>query len=591
MRLSPARLSVGSFLKVVVLIIPIVLFYLPILLTGDKLHFGDFDMQVQMTEAARKVITEYHQFPFWNPWISGGVPLFADPQFGLFSPQTLLSFFIGSVVAWKITLILYLTVGFFSMKKLLDYLVGKASNANILISYVWIFSSFFVLRATGHFTFLFLALLPLAILLALKSKASNKHLVALALLFTYCLYAAIHYSTILIVLCVLFVTVSAPLVSLFLEGKNRKINLSDVLSALKQPVLRILLALTAALILAGPRIYLSLEYLHDNGANRTAVYEKFVGLPNGLRALACPYQASWCVDVPRFAQETTWGFFEASSYVGISTLVLFVSLIGVIFTRKKKTKPGSSSAIIVSLSSLALLSFVLGLGGILYSAFRLLPLMSSMRVSTRWFFITMFCLLILTALLYANTAYSKAVGSKTKKVLAALLFISLIEVVLVNYPLNKSFWVSENMYSLEKNNTHQKVIKQERLWEAPDALRTRYYALTEATSNNRGQIIADNALVDTSILPSLRCDQDESGCSFVKSNNATVLSWTPHKIVLQRTGPGLVELNMNPGSHWRVNGTYPFLDKKVVDASEKFLIDVTSQKIVVEYQPVPSLFK
>src|SRR5687768_16141335 len=85
-----------------VLSMPVVLFCLSFLLTGDRLGPGDADYLIQTQEAMRRSILEFHQFPWWNPWVSGGVPLFANPQFGLISLQTPLTLLFGSIIGYKL---------------------------------------------------------------------------------------------------------------------------------------------------------------------------------------------------------------------------------------------------------------------------------------------------------------------------------------------------------------------------------------------------------------------------------------------------------------------------------------------------------
>src|SRR5665811_2223323 len=87
--------SINTFFQVhpvfflLLLGVPILLFCLNLLLTGQNIAPGDGDYIMQTYEAARISILKYGQFPWWNPWVSGGVPLYANPQFGLISIQSL----------------------------------------------------------------------------------------------------------------------------------------------------------------------------------------------------------------------------------------------------------------------------------------------------------------------------------------------------------------------------------------------------------------------------------------------------------------------------------------------------------------------
>jgi hypothetical protein len=68
--------------------LPILLFTLRFSILDARMGLsGDWAYFLQIYEAARLSILEYHQFPWWNPWNLGGVPLYANPQFGLVSIQ------------------------------------------------------------------------------------------------------------------------------------------------------------------------------------------------------------------------------------------------------------------------------------------------------------------------------------------------------------------------------------------------------------------------------------------------------------------------------------------------------------------------
>ena len=239
--------------------------YMPVLLSGQKIFEGDFDMQIQMTEAARQSILIYHQFPFWNPWISGGVPLFADPQFGLLTPQTILSLFVGSAFAWKLTIFIYAVVGFFGMKTLLNYLSSNKDQLTIiLISYIWIFGSFFLLRATGHFTFLILSLLPMLLYCGLNIAKNFMYMFWFFVISAYSINAAMHYSTILMIVFVVSFLIIYKLISLIniISKKPSKPILIVYIKKFANFFAILGLTIISAIVINLPKIYLSMEYLH-----------------------------------------------------------------------------------------------------------------------------------------------------------------------------------------------------------------------------------------------------------------------------------------------------------------------------------------
>lgn len=61
--------------------------------------------------AARKTILEYRQFPFWNPYLSGGAPLLANPASSFLSPSFVLVLAAGTIPGLKLRILLALWIG------------------------------------------------------------------------------------------------------------------------------------------------------------------------------------------------------------------------------------------------------------------------------------------------------------------------------------------------------------------------------------------------------------------------------------------------------------------------------------------------
>ncbi len=65
--------------------------------------------------------------------------------------------------------------------------------------------------------------------------------------------------------------------------------------------------------------------------------------------------------------------------------------------------------------------------------------------------------------------------------------------------------------------------------------------------------------------------------------------WSPGKIVLERTGTGPIELNMNPGRDWYVNGKQVFNTMNILELGEKFTIYDSSRVITLNAHVTISL--
>jgi hypothetical protein len=74
----------------------------PLLRHPKNLGFGDWDLFLGKIEAARRTITLYGQFPWWDPWTRGGFPLAANPQCGVWGMAMPLVLAFGSSVGMRL---------------------------------------------------------------------------------------------------------------------------------------------------------------------------------------------------------------------------------------------------------------------------------------------------------------------------------------------------------------------------------------------------------------------------------------------------------------------------------------------------------
>jgi len=168
---SSIGVVVRKLLYVVAASLPVIIyvFKFSLLYRNGIFRGEDWDYFAQTYQAARQTILYYHQFPWWNAWSLGGVPLFANPQFGLFSFPMLLVLLFGTIPGLHISIFLYFILGFWGMYLLLQRLGSGSKIISVLLAYIWIFSSFNVYHlAGGHFTFAVYLLSPWAFLAVLN---------------------------------------------------------------------------------------------------------------------------------------------------------------------------------------------------------------------------------------------------------------------------------------------------------------------------------------------------------------------------------------------------------------------------------------
>jgi hypothetical protein len=552
--------------------LPILVFSWSFIRTGNLIAPGDGDYLMQTQQAMRISILKFHQFPWLNPWVSGGVPLFANPQFGLFSLTTPLTLLFGAIVGFKLSLALYFYVGFFGFRSLFIKGFKTPPLTATLLAYIWTFGSFMTQRVSGgHFTFVLIELFPWALLFYMQRRTFKYAWLKFALIISLMANSAAHYITILsyLVLALIFI----------FEGVRIVINKQDKSLALKTTItsadLRFWLkAGMVFLALSGYRLLFTLLYLKDFPRLENSA-ETSAGIAKGLFSMFGPLRQY--VNTPSLPQ---WGWLETSAYIGICTGLAALVVLYVLYKNKKNTRKVFSYSPYVILA-LIITFFILGLGGFAgsyspYILLRQLPILQSMRVATRWYLWSSIFTLVFIA------AYLK---DEYRKLINILLFVSCFELFIYSRPyLAKPYIISEDH---ARNNAAP--------FEQKKEYNNKRYGIpydenfTEATDNNYGQLIAGDSLIDTRWEPPFglhteRCSID-AGCGLVLSKNANLVSWSPNKIVLKRVGDGPIYLNINPGKYWRVNKIYTFLTMKTVETSLDFKILSTDTDITVDYVP------
>lgn len=107
-----------------------------------------------------RTIFVYHQFPFWNPWASGGVPHLAYPFSTFLSPSFILPVLFGPETGLMLRILLMLWIGFWG-----GYMLGKRLAPGVFAPYllacVFLFSSWYPLyMSQGHAEFMPFAYVP-----------------------------------------------------------------------------------------------------------------------------------------------------------------------------------------------------------------------------------------------------------------------------------------------------------------------------------------------------------------------------------------------------------------------------------------------
>ncbi|HMC81960.1 MAG TPA: YfhO family protein [Candidatus Polarisedimenticolia bacterium] len=88
------------------LVLGVLLFFHPLLLGKGLLYFRDISLNHYPTRLYVTPLLRSGHLPLWNPYISGGMPLAANPNNLIFHPITLLFFFLPVPVAFQASILL-----------------------------------------------------------------------------------------------------------------------------------------------------------------------------------------------------------------------------------------------------------------------------------------------------------------------------------------------------------------------------------------------------------------------------------------------------------------------------------------------------
>jgi hypothetical protein len=504
-----------------------------------------------MYEAFRVSVIKYGQFPWFNPWVAGGVPLYANPQFGLVSIQAILVLIFGTLVGLKISIILYALLGMWGIYCLLRYNDTPVARS-LMLGYIFAFGGFGVYHITGgHLTFAVYYLIPF-LLWSFQRLLKESKWIVFSLIFSLCLLSASHY----IILQFMLILFGISILAIWKKpyGKNPK-----------ELAIIYLKSFGLILILTAHKIFFAYQYLASYprlGGDANAV--SILTLLRSLIIPPSPYNHTQPAGL-----NYSWG--EYSAYSGI-ILIFIVIFIFIILFRNKKLITNKIYVVFLIIIG----SFLLALGRFSkFSPFNLLgelPVYSSMIAPARWMGWFFFGIILLIGLIKLNKSQ--------EKIISLLLVVSVLEIAFFTIPYIK--FMNPNIKYSAPNITNNK------FEQYADYKKDEYMRYLNGTQSNLGEVRGYEAIINYDLYrPTNRCGVNK-GCNFVLTNNAKVNYWSPNKIIISRTQPGEIKLNINPGSYWLVNGKRLWPNYRVVELTKDFILRDNQN----EYQLVvsPSLY-
>lgn len=553
----------------IALSIPVLLFFYHFLTTGSQLYGGDFDYYAQMYEAFRISVLHFHQFPLWNPWMSGGLPLYANPQFGLVSIQSPLVLLFGTIYGLKLAYVAYALAGFWGMYALSKKVAGATKVRASLISYIWVFCGFFASHSIYHFTFSSFFLLPWVIYFIAIRKEKWAWL-GLFTVESIIILSSVHYAF-------LFLALAAGLLLCLISIKPGMDRYRFSLSIARSDLLFIIKVAVAVAVVSGYRFVTTYLFIANNQRplsqlndtpNSIIVLLKATFFPLGNRFLSIPKGLQW-----------PWG--EYSMYVGLGVtlacLVCLYSIVSKLVTRRKLNL--KNNLFLVYILIIGIICLFLALGSFSkaspYSILHLLPGFGQMRVSSRWVILFVFSIL-----------YGLAAAKNNSKLLNILLAFAVAELFITYGPVRN---VNQGTVNIPVTKFNQQFEEYDNGRKHLDFISNIDHSYFFSTRENKGLVYSDDSIINTleRVLGTSRCGINvRATCTFVMSGNASVIRWTPNNIELIRTRPGPIEINMNVDSGWQVNNKYLYGVTPEINPVNRFIIpSSTTKNYTLEYAP------
>lgn len=541
----------------------------------DSGFFGDADYFAQAYEAVRKTIVEYGQFPWWNPWIGGGVPLFANPQVGVLSVQTAMVIVFGAVTGLKLSIVAYKLAAFIGMMLLLRRYIGAPVLVSLVLSFIWVTNGFFSGHLIDHYTFVFFALIPLLAWMQLSLKRRWMWLIY-GLTLGLMALAAVHYALLH----------AALLLGVLFAGQILWARRYAVKMVWKL-VVSLSLAIVVAAVIAAPRLYVTLQYIGDfsrdviNPAIPVLVLVKSLFLP--------VYNVAVIRDEP--VSGLFYAPWEYGAYVGLLTLAA-LGLAGWIIYTKFRSGRRRELHLTALFAVGGCAAFVIALGDYgTWSPFeivRLLPAFSSTQVPSRWLVWVILAIILLLAVA------SKLAGKTARSALILCMLVAAAEVTVVSaLPRTQTFDRQPIILRQSQADFTQTEFFDPYLTpptnQSPSEQELNQYLMGrsftyEATRNNIGELRGYEPLFDTRSSGGDRCNEYIIGCNYILTDNARLADWSPNRIRLERTAPGVIRLNVAPSQYWIANDGRVCPSCTVTSSGQLEITD-DSTMIVLEARP------
>ncbi|MCE9616104.1 MAG: tetratricopeptide repeat protein [Lentisphaerae bacterium] len=150
-----------------------IVFTWPVFRHVNNWGIQDWDIFFFYHGAPAVTVRDYHQFPLWNPWFCGGMPMLARPESPFLSPCFLLTLGLGAVTALKVQIVLHLAFGLSGVYALSRYLQCRRPAA-VLSAFVYMLGGTYAQHmAVGNAWAFAMGFIPWAVTCWLKAAQAS----------------------------------------------------------------------------------------------------------------------------------------------------------------------------------------------------------------------------------------------------------------------------------------------------------------------------------------------------------------------------------------------------------------------------------
>lgn len=530
-------------------------------------HVGpaDWDLAAGMLECFRKIVLEYRQFPWWNPYSAGGYPYFGSAlSSGAFSIPAVLSLVFDAVTALKISVVASVIVGYVGMYRL----SGRATDDPLVratAGVLLVCNGGIVLHLSVGHLFLDYFFYPWLIYFLLQINDADDAPGAVrsgtwaGLMLALASHHVIHYGFVYMLLTI----VSAFLVGLILRSRR------DGSERLRRWLSLCLAYGQCALVfvaLAGVRFYLAYVIMHDfPRRDRLEVTFEAWRL---LRVFVEPGQTSL------HPHADGLGWWEWGCYLGLPAVAFFVLSL---FRR-----PRYEHGIFI----LGIVMFASSTHGTPYWWINeYVPVFQSMRVASR---IRIWLVPFFAIAMIRGLASFRKYCDEWSWLVPALSMLIIVDVSgNAFYSFRASFRDDGHPRVAETLPPNDKIY--------PIIYRDHGYgfSLHQAVRNGYSHVpgyepaISDTLYrIERSKQPLAGANESEYIAAFYTDHGPIEpTSWSPNRIVLDGVRSAL-HVNINPGSYWTVNGEHVFSKFRVSEIEKPFVVLPDPQgRVVLEIAP------